>query len=25
MAARPDAFNQLSGPGKELLARRICG
>jgi uncharacterized protein (TIGR03083 family) len=25
MAARPDAFNQLSGPGKELLAQRICG
>jgi uncharacterized protein (TIGR03083 family) len=25
MAARPDAFNQLGGPGKELLARRICG
>ena len=25
MAARPDAFNQLTGPGKELLARRICG
>ena len=25
MAARPDAFNQLAGPGKELLAQRICG
>jgi len=25
MAARPDAFNQLTGPGKELLAQRICG
>ena len=24
MAARPDAFNQLTGPGKELLAQRIC-
>jgi uncharacterized protein (TIGR03083 family) len=24
MAARPDALNQLAGPGKELLARRIC-
>jgi uncharacterized protein (TIGR03083 family) len=24
MAGRPDAFNQLSGPGKELLAQRIC-
>jgi hypothetical protein len=23
MAARPDAFNQLTGPGKELLAQRI--
>ena len=25
MAARPDAFNQLTGPGKGLLGRRICG
>jgi hypothetical protein len=25
MAARSDAFNQLTGPGKELLAQRICG
>jgi uncharacterized protein (TIGR03083 family) len=25
MAARPDALNQLTGPGNELLARRICG
>jgi uncharacterized protein (TIGR03083 family) len=25
MAARPAAFDQLSGPGKELLAQRICG
>lgn len=25
MAARPDAFNQLAGPGKELLIQRICG
>ena len=24
MAARPDAVNQLTGPGKELLTRRIC-
>jgi hypothetical protein len=24
MAARPDALNQLTGPGKELLAQRIC-
>jgi uncharacterized protein (TIGR03083 family) len=24
MAARPDAFNQLTGPGKELLAQRVC-
>jgi uncharacterized protein (TIGR03083 family) len=24
MAARPDAFNQLAGPGKTLLAQRIC-
>lgn len=24
MAARPDAFNQLAGPGKALLAQRIC-
>jgi uncharacterized protein (TIGR03083 family) len=24
MAARPDAFNQLAGPGKALLAERIC-
>ena len=24
MAARPDAFNQLTGLGKELLAQRIC-
>ncbi|MBO0882983.1 MAG: maleylpyruvate isomerase family mycothiol-dependent enzyme [Mycobacterium sp.] len=25
MAARPDALNQLTGPGKALLAQRICG
>jgi uncharacterized protein (TIGR03083 family) len=25
MAARPDALKQLSGPGKDLLAQRICG
>jgi uncharacterized protein (TIGR03083 family) len=25
MAARPDALNQLTGPGKPLLAERICG
>jgi uncharacterized protein (TIGR03083 family) len=25
MGARPDAFSQLIGPGKELLAERICG
>jgi uncharacterized protein (TIGR03083 family) len=25
MAARPDAFSQLTGPGKELLTQRICG
>ncbi|ORB16879.1 maleylpyruvate isomerase family mycothiol-dependent enzyme [Mycobacterium noviomagense] len=25
MAARPDALNQLSGPGKDVLAQRICG
>jgi uncharacterized protein (TIGR03083 family) len=24
MAARPDALNQLTGPGKALLAQRIC-
>jgi uncharacterized protein (TIGR03083 family) len=24
MAARPDALNQLSGPGKTVLAQRIC-
>jgi uncharacterized protein (TIGR03083 family) len=24
MAARPDALNQLTGPGKELLAQNIC-
>jgi uncharacterized protein (TIGR03083 family) len=24
MAARPDAINQLTGPGKTLLAQRIC-
>jgi uncharacterized protein (TIGR03083 family) len=24
MAARPDALNQLAGPGKEHLAQRIC-
>lgn len=24
MAARPDALNQLSGPGKTILAQRIC-
>lgn len=25
MAARPDALNQLSGPGKDLFARRVGG
>ncbi|WP_414687713.1 maleylpyruvate isomerase family mycothiol-dependent enzyme [Mycobacterium sp.] len=25
MAARPDALKQLSGPGKDILAQRICG
>jgi uncharacterized protein (TIGR03083 family) len=25
MAARPDALNQVSGPGKDILAQRICG
>jgi hypothetical protein len=24
MAARPDALDQLTGPGKALLAQRIC-
>jgi len=25
MAARPDALNQLSGSGKDIVAQRICG
>jgi uncharacterized protein (TIGR03083 family) len=25
MGARPDPFDQLTGPGKELLVQRICG